>query len=119
MNARPSNLQALLSLYCHSPSADLREQLIRLHIGLVRKVVFRICHQMPSADSRFESAGIQGLTKALSAYPANTRQTFSSFAVPYIRHELQSCLQTVYQSQTFSDPPAEAAAAVSAPHGLN
>lgn len=89
MTAHASKIQALFSAYSISPSSDRREQLIRLHIGLARKVIYQTYRQLPSQTDCLEEIAIQGLTRAIDAYRPSRQRPFSHFAVAYIRRELQ------------------------------
>lgn len=83
-----SRVMALLTAYRQSPSPERREQLVRLHGGLVRKVVHRL-YRGPQRFSRaLEEAGLQGVAAALEAYDPAAGIEFSCFAVSYIRQAL-------------------------------
>ncbi|PSN18330.1 hypothetical protein C7271_13100 [filamentous cyanobacterium CCP5] len=90
MKAHASRVDALFLAYDADPSRDLRNQLIRLHIGLVRKVIYQTCQQLPGANDGLEAIAIQGLFKAIDAYSVSQRQSFCHFAIPYIRRELKT-----------------------------
>lgn len=109
MKAPASRIQALFSAYHSSSASDRRDQLIRLHIGLVRKVLYQNRHQLSGEGDSLEAIAIQGLAHAIDAYRPGQRQSFSHFAIPYIRRELQlyaqagRCLQTPMTSLTVSE----------------
>lgn len=91
---------ALLTAYRQSPSPERRDQLVRLHSGLVRKVVHRL-YQGPQRFSRaLEEAGLKGVAAAVEAYdPAAADVEFSCFAVAYIRQALLGSTDTTAAAQ--------------------
>lgn len=89
MKAQASRIQDLFSAYSISPSSDLRDQLVRLHIGLVRKVTYQTCRRLPGRAEHLEEIAIQGLIRAIDAYRPSRLQSFHHFAISCIRQELQ------------------------------
>lgn len=78
----------LLVAYKQSPSIALRNQLVRLNAGLVRKIAHRINHQCSEPYEDLEQIGYLGLIRAIERFDPTQGCAFSSFAVPYIRGEM-------------------------------
>lgn len=78
----------LLAEYQRSPSVQLRNQLVRLNAGLVRKIAHRISHQCSEPYEDLEQIGYLGLIRAIERFDPTQGWAFSSFAVPYIRGEM-------------------------------
>ncbi|MFH7242740.1 MAG: RNA polymerase sigma factor SigF [Spirulina sp.] len=78
----------LLAEYQKHPSVQLRNQLVRLNAGLVRKIAHRISHQCSEPYEDLEQIGYLGLIRAIERFNPTQGCAFSSFAVPYIRGEM-------------------------------
>lgn len=78
----------LLMEYKQHPSISLRNRLVRLNAGLVRKVAHRVSHQCPEPYEDLEQIGFIGLIRAIERFDPSQGCAFSSFAVPYIRGEM-------------------------------
>lgn len=78
----------LLISYHQNPSVSLRNQLVKLHSGLVRKVAHRIRYQCAEPYEDLEQIGYIGLIRAIERFDPSQGCAFSSFAVPYIRGEM-------------------------------
>ncbi|HEY9735643.1 MAG TPA: RNA polymerase sigma factor SigF, partial [Trichocoleus sp.] len=78
----------LLVAYHQNPTVELRNKLVRLNIGLVRKVVHRLSHQCRESFEDLEQVGYLGLINAIERFDPKHGNAFSSFAVPYIRGEI-------------------------------
>ncbi|MEB3292161.1 MAG: RNA polymerase sigma factor SigF [Synechococcales bacterium] len=78
----------LLTAYHHKPSVRLRNQLVQMNAGLVRKIAHRISHQCAEPYEDLEQIGYLGLIRAIERFNPNQGCAFSSFAVPYIRGEM-------------------------------
>ncbi|HEY9764495.1 MAG TPA: sigma-70 family RNA polymerase sigma factor [Trichocoleus sp.] len=78
----------LLVAYHQNPSVALRNKLVRLNVGLVRKVVHRLSHQCNESFEDLEQVGYLGLIRAIERFDPTHGNAFSSFAVPYIRGEI-------------------------------
>lgn len=78
----------LLAEYQKNPSVQLRNQLVRLNAGLVRKIAHRISHQCSEPYEDLEQIGYLGLIRAIERFKPTQGCAFSSFAVPYIRGEM-------------------------------
>ncbi len=78
----------LLIAYHQHPSIEVRNQLVRLNVGLVRKIAHRVSHQCAEPYEDLEQIGYLGLIRAIERFNPNQGTAFSSFAVPYIRGEM-------------------------------
>ena len=78
----------LLVSYHQNPSVRVRNQLVQLNAGLVRKIAHRVSHQCAEAYEDLEQIGYLGLIRAIERFDPNQGCAFSSFAVPYIRGEM-------------------------------
>lgn len=80
-------MERLVSYYNH-PSIRVRNQLVQLNMGLVRKIAHRIAHQCAEPYEDLEQIGCIGLIAAIERFNPTQGCAFSSFAVPYIRGEM-------------------------------
>ncbi|MGC8714562.1 MAG: RNA polymerase sigma factor SigF [Leptodesmis sp.] len=78
----------LLIAYHQNPSVRLRNQLVQLNAGLVRKIAHRVSHQCAEPYEDLEQIGYLGLIRAIERFNPGQGCAFSSFAVPYIRGEM-------------------------------
>ncbi|WP_036031070.1 RNA polymerase sigma factor SigF [Leptolyngbya sp. PCC 6406] len=78
----------LLMAYKQEPTISLRNRLVRLNAGLVRKIAHRISHQCSEPYEDLEQIGYLGLIRAIERFNPGQGCAFSSFAVPYIRGEM-------------------------------
>lgn len=78
----------LLMRYKQKPSIRLRNELVRLNAGLVRKIAHRVSHQCSEPYEDLEQIGYLGLIRAIERFDPSQGCAFSSFAVPYIRGEM-------------------------------
>lgn len=78
----------LLISYYQNPSIELRNQLVELHTGLVRKMAHHFSHQCAEPYEDLEQIGYFGLIRAIERFAPNQGYAFSSFAIPYIRGEI-------------------------------
>lgn len=83
-----SQSMELLVSYRQQPSVRLRNRLVRLNMGLVRKVAHRLAHQCAEPYEDLEQCGYLGLITAIERFDPLQGYAFSSFAVPYIRGEI-------------------------------
>ena len=83
-----SQSMELLMAYRQQPSVRLRNRLVRLNMGLVRKVAHRLAHQCAEPYDDLEQCGYLGLITAIERFDPSQGYAFSSFAVPYIRGEI-------------------------------
>jgi RNA polymerase sigma-B factor len=78
----------LLLYYHQNPSVELRNKLVKLHTGLVRKMAHKFSHQCNEPYEDLEQIGYFGLIRAIERFDPSQGYAFSSFAVPYIRGEM-------------------------------
>ncbi len=78
----------LLVAYYRNPSVEVRNQLVRLNTGLVKKIAFRFSQQCAEPFEDLQQIGYFGLIRAIERFNPNQGCAFSSFAVPYIRGEM-------------------------------
>jgi RNA polymerase sigma-B factor len=83
----------LLRDYQNSQSNELRNELVRLNIGLVRKEVHHWLHQCSESYDDLLQVGCIGLIRAIERFDMSKGNAFSSFAIPYIRGEIQHYLR--------------------------
>lgn len=84
---RSDGMELLISYY-HNPSIELRNQLVELHTGLVRKMAHHFSYQCTEPYEDLEQVGYFGLIRAIERFDPIQGYAFSSFAVPYIRGEI-------------------------------
>ena len=83
-----SDSMELMRLYYQNPSIKLRNKLVQLHTGLVRKMAHKFSHQCNEPYEDLEQIGYFGLIRAIERFDPSQGYAFSSFAVPYIRGEM-------------------------------
>ena len=88
-----SNSLELLVAYYQTPSIELRNKLVNLHTGLVRKMAHQFSHQCNEPYEDLEQIGYLGLIRAIERFNPKQGYAFSSFAVPYIRGEIMHFLR--------------------------
>lgn len=82
------NIQ-LLKKYKASPSIRLRNRIATLNHDLARFVARRESERRRLELDDLEQLAVMGLIKAIERYEPDKCSSFSSFAVPYIRGEIQ------------------------------
>ncbi|MBO0350035.1 RNA polymerase sigma factor SigF [Phormidium pseudopriestleyi FRX01] len=83
----------LLREYQTSSTTDLRNQIVQLNVGLVRKEVHHWMQQCTETYDDLLQVGCLGLIRAIERFDMSKGHAFSSFAVPYIRGEIQHYLR--------------------------
>lgn len=83
----------LLREYQTSPTTHLRNRIVQLNIGLVRKEVHHWMQQCTETYDDLLQVGCLGLIRAIERFDMSKGHAFSSFAVPYIRGEIQHYLR--------------------------
>jgi RNA polymerase sigma-B factor len=83
----------LLKQYHQCPSADLRNRLVELNLGLVRKEAYYWIRQCKETYEDLVQIGCLGLIRAIERFDLHKGLAFSSFALPYIRGEIQHFLR--------------------------
>ena len=84
----------ILTHYQKNPSPQLRNRLVQMNIGLVRREAHRWLHS--SSGEGFDDlmqVGSLGLIRAIERFDVQKGYAFSSFAIPYIRGEIQHYLR--------------------------
>ncbi|NES72039.1 MAG: RNA polymerase sigma factor SigF [Okeania sp. SIO2D1] len=89
---KSENLE-LLRQYQQSPSHHLRNQLVKLNVGLVRKEVYHWLNRCTETYDDLLQVGCIGLIRAIERFDISKGRAFSSFAIPYIRGEIQHYLR--------------------------
>lgn len=87
------NTLELLQHYQKQPSHEIRNQLVNLNIGLVRREAY---HWLQRSNETFDDlmqVGSLGLIRAIERFDPVKGYAFSSFAIPYIRGEIQHYLR--------------------------
>ena len=83
----------LLRDYEQTRSAAIRNQLVTLNMGLVRKEAHFWSNQCTESYDDLLQVGSMGLIRAIERFELSKGNAFSSFAVPYIRGEIQHYLR--------------------------
>lgn len=83
----------LLQSYRDKPSVHLRNELVRRNVGLVRKVAHQVSGRCSEPYEDLVQVGCLGLIRAVERFDVGRGHSFSSFAVPYIRGEMQHYLR--------------------------
>ncbi|MDJ1184125.1 RNA polymerase sigma factor SigF [Roseofilum casamattae] len=83
----------LLCAYQKNPSLKLRNQIVQHNIGLVRKEAHHWMHQCNEGFDDLLQVGCIGLIRAIERFEIKKGHAFSSFAIPYIRGEIQHYLR--------------------------
>lgn len=89
---RSETLQ-LLREYQLSPVSETRNQLVELNFGLVRKEAHHWMNQCTENYEDLLQVGCIGLIRAIERFDISKGHAFSSFAIPYIRGEIQHYLR--------------------------
>jgi RNA polymerase sigma-B factor len=83
----------LLRCYHLKPTLALRNQIVQLNVGLVRKEAYHWINQCQESFEDLVQVGIIGLIRAIERFDPQRGVAFSSFAIPYIRGEIQHYLR--------------------------
>lgn len=83
----------LLREYQHTRAATVRNQLVQLNAGLVRKEAHHWVNQCTESYEDLVQVGCLGLIRAIERFDLSKGTAFSSFAIPYIRGEIQHYLR--------------------------
>ncbi len=83
----------ILKTYHQSPCARLRNQLVQLNIGLVKKEVGYWMRQSSEGYEDLLQVGCMGLIGAIERFEISRGYAFSSFATRYVRGEIQHYLR--------------------------
>jgi RNA polymerase sigma-B factor len=83
----------LLREYQQSGKAALRNRIVELNLGLVRKEAHYWVNQCQEAYEDLVQVGSIGLINAIDKFETIKGYAFSTFAIPYIRGEIQHYLR--------------------------
>jgi RNA polymerase sigma-B factor len=83
----------LLQDYQKTQSPKTRNRLVELNLGLVRKEVHHWVNQCTESFDDLLQVGSIGLIRAIERFDVTKGHAFSSFAIPYIRGEIQHYLR--------------------------
>lgn len=83
----------LLQVYKVEPTAAHRNKLVQLNIGLVHKEAHHWVNQCTETYDDLVQVGSLGLIRAIERFDVTKGHAFSSFAIPYIRGEIQHYLR--------------------------
>ncbi|MFZ4730882.1 MAG: RNA polymerase sigma factor SigF [Pseudanabaena sp.] len=83
----------ILQAYRTNPSIKLRHKLVNLNIGLVRREAYHWKNQCQESFEDLMQVGSIGLINAIERFDVTKGNAFSSFAVPYIKGEIQHYLR--------------------------
>ncbi|NEO85796.1 MAG: RNA polymerase sigma factor SigF [Spirulina sp. SIO3F2] len=90
---RQTTTTTLLSQYRTAPTPQLRNQIVQLNLGLVRREAHRWAKQCAEIQDDLIQVGVLGLIRAIERFDLQRGYAFSSFALPYIRGEIQHYLR--------------------------
>ena len=85
--------QQLFQKYKVGEDLKVRNQIIELNLGLVKKEAHHWMHQCTENYEDLLQVGCLGLIRAIERFDLKRGTAFSSFAVPYIRGEIQHYLR--------------------------
>lgn len=83
----------LLREYQQASSPEIRNQLVHLNFGLVRREAHYWVNQCTESYEDLLQVGCIGLIRAIERFDTTKGNAFSSFAIPYIRGEIQHYLR--------------------------
>ncbi|MBD2136150.1 sigma-70 family RNA polymerase sigma factor [Anabaena sp. FACHB-1237] len=92
-NELKQQITQLLKQYEQSRSERVRNQLVELNFGLVRKEALYWMNQCHESYDDLLQVGSIGLIKAIEKFELSKGHALSSYAVPYIRGEIQHYLR--------------------------
>ena len=87
------NSLELLKSYQETQSQVTRNRIVELNLGLVRKEAHHWVHQCSEDYEDLIQVGCLGLIRAIERFQLSKGNAFSSFAIPYIRGEIQHYLR--------------------------
>ena len=83
----------LLQQYQQTHSAAIRNRLVEMNLGLVRKEAHHWKHQCQESFDDLLQIGCIGLIQSIERFDVSRGMAFSSFAMPHIRGEIQHYLR--------------------------
>jgi len=87
------NTLRLFQEYKKNKSTEIRNQIIQINIGLVKKEAYHWTGQCNEAYEDLLQVGCLGLLRAVEKFDIELGNAFSSFAIPYIKGEIQHYLR--------------------------
>ena len=87
------NSLRLFQRYQKTPNTKIRNQIMELNFGLVKKEAYRWTNQCNENYDDLLQVGSIGLIRAIERFDIEKGHAFSSFAIPYIRGEIQHYLR--------------------------
>ncbi|MFB6275249.1 MAG: sigma-70 family RNA polymerase sigma factor, partial [Halothece sp.] len=91
-NVKQDSLE-LLRIYQSNKSQRIRNRIVELNMGLVRKEAHHWVNQCSESYEDLVQVGCMGLIRAIERFQLSKGNAFSSFAIPYIRGEIQHYLR--------------------------
>jgi RNA polymerase sigma-B factor len=83
----------LFQEYQKEPSTKVRNKIVELNFGLVKKESYHWVNQCNESFEDLLQVGSIGLIRAIERFDVEKGNAFSSFAIPYIRGEIQHYLR--------------------------
>ena len=83
----------LFQEYQQKPNTNIRNQIMELNFGLVKKEAYHWMNQCNESYEDLLQVGSIGLIRAIERFSVEKGNAFSSFAIPYIRGEIQHYLR--------------------------
>jgi RNA polymerase sigma-B factor len=83
----------LFALYQQNKDLKLRNRILELNLGLVKKEASRWLNKCQESYDDLLQVGSMGLIRAVERFDITKGYAFSSFAIPYIRGEIQHYLR--------------------------
>ena len=85
--------QKLFTNYKQNKDLKIRNKILELNLGLVRKEVYGWLNRCQENYDDLLQVGVLGLIRAIERFDDQKGYAFSSFAMPYIRGEIQHYLR--------------------------
>lgn len=83
----------LFKIYAESHDIGVRNQIMEVNLGLVRKEAHHWTAQCNESFEDLSQVGCLGLIRAIERFDVGKGNAFSSFAIPYVRGEIQHFLR--------------------------
>ena len=83
----------LFHQYDREQKPEIRNQIMELNFGLVKKEAYHWMNQCNESYEDLLQVGSIGLIRAIERFDVEKGNAFSSFAIPYIRGEIQHYLK--------------------------
>ncbi len=91
-NIKVDSLKLFQEYQAH-PTTDLRNKIVELNFGLVKKEANHWIHKCNESYEDLLQVGCIGLIRAIERFNISKGNAFSSFAMPYVRGEIQHYLR--------------------------